>query len=255
MFDLLPAEHDTFNADAIASRLNDRFSETASLPNLAHLIGVTLQVAKNVTGKGKSGGLQPQHHWLFELAGRVKGALPQELRDQVALSSSLAPLALLLVDAIDAQGDLPKKGRLDWTDEDAVLLEFDEIWTKRKFPKGSPFMDEAIDFALRTPLPIPGNKHFVRVLSVAYHLQTRQPELPILIPVNPEIARKLGTTAVTLGTAISKALREGYLQIVDGHFDIKAGKARSFRFNFDHPMIEAVRRQAHQRGAPSPAEG
>lgn len=221
---------------ATTNTLLERFPTIAS-DRLTSLVGITVQVARMVLGSA-DGKRMAQHLWLFELAGRLKGGLPPGLRSDETIGGKLAPLALLFVDTIEALGALPgKKQRIQWDDEQAVVLEFEEIWYKRRFAKGSPFLDEAVTFAKENPLELSGNQYFVLLLNVAYYLQARQPGLPILLPVSASLASKLETTPVTLGTAISKALREGYLEIVDGNFDLKAGKARSFKFNMDHPAL------------------
>lgn len=237
----VPSDESTEELNQALEKLDSSFgSSLGQTPEARHLIGVTLQVAKLALGKVPGTKKLPQHQWLFELAGRIKGALPRSDRDQADLSTRLAPLALLYVDALESLGafkDL-KTSRLAWDDKDAVQLEFEEIWTKRKFAKGSPYLEEAAEFALNTPLPLTGNIHFIRVLSVAYYLQTKQPDLPILLPISAKLAGLLHTTPVTLGTAVTKAIREGYLEVADGHFDLKAGKARSFKFNFEHPIVK-----------------
>jgi len=218
------------------SALQSRFPSIPS-DRLPHLVGITIQVAVLVM-TGKENKRLPQHLWLFELAGRLKGGLPVSLRSDGEIGQRLAPLALLLVDAIEAFGALPsKKRRIEWDDEEAVMLEFEEIWCKRRFAKGSPYLDEAVSFAEENPLRLSGNQYYVLLVNVAYYLQARQPGIPILLPVSASLASKLQTTPVTLGTAISKAVREGVLEIVDSNYDIKAGKARSFKVNFDHPLL------------------
>lgn len=210
------------------------------IDNLPHLVAITTQVAKLILGTPETKRM-PQHLWLFELAGRLKGALPDDLRGNADVGTRLAPLALLLVEVLQDTNGLPgrmKKPRIRWDDPEAIMLEFEEIWYKRKFPKGSPYLEEAAAFAARNPLQLQGNTYFVRLLNVAYYLQSKQPGLPILLPISDQLARLLHTTPVTLGTAIGKAVREGYLEIVDATYSVKSGKARSFKVNMGHPAFK-----------------
>lgn len=207
---------------------------------LRHLVSITFGVAKLIL-EPRDGKKMPQHLWLFELAGRLKGGVPEGLRSEGEIGERLSPLALVLVDLLDGRKAIPisKSRRIEWSDPEAVMLEFEEIWYKRKFAKGSPYVDEAVDFAAGNPLGLEGNPHYIKLLNVAYYLQTKQPGLPILLPISAPLASKLGTTPVTLGTAIAKAIREGILEVVDATFDIKSGKARSFRMNMTHPLLKA----------------
>jgi hypothetical protein len=180
---------------------------------------------------------RPQYLWLFFLAGRLKRFFSTEDQADEKVALALSPFAWVFADLLRANALTSSKNRIDWDDDEAVEIEWLNAWANRKLPVGTSALQEAFEIALQNPLQLSGNRYFVTIVNMGYALQQANGDFPFILPVNRKVADLVGTTVTTISASISKAIRDGLFIVNDSKFSPSAGKARTFRFNYEHPLI------------------
>ncbi len=180
----------------------------------------------------------PEYRWMFVFAGWLKG------RGGQADDECLRDFAEEVLERLGPTGE-----HLDWSDFDAVKLEFKKAWKTRKFVANSQFFEKAVAESVGNPLRLgpPLNGWVVRVVNLGSCLQALQPGLPFMIPVNEDVARQLGTSIRTLSLALAEAIELGFLR-VEEEATVKGKRrlARRLTFNHEHPDLQP--RQTEPRG-------
>ena len=221
------------NEDHTLNKVGTKANLLSNIPKLGNypvdqMLNCAEQVLTDIQpGKRK----KPQHLWLFFLAGRLQGLVSEQDRKRDEVILDLAPFAWALACLLRANGFTQGKNRIDWDDYDAVEMEFIQAWTQRKLPVNSDALQVAYDVAKSNPLNISGNKYFALVVNMGYTLQRINPEFPFLLPVNNRVATLLGTTVPTVGSAVAKAIRDGYFIVENSKYSASTKRARRFIFN------------------------
>lgn len=184
---------------------------------------------------------RPQYLWLFYLAGRLKSFFAAEEQGNEERALELSPFAWVFADLLRAHNLVGRKDRTDWSDSEAVEIEWLNAWANRKLVVGSSALSDAYEAAAMNPLKLKGNRYFLIIVNMGYLLQRQNDTFPFILPVNATVARMLSTTVPTISAAVAKAIRDNFFIIVEGKFSASARKARLFRFNFDHPTIQCQR--------------
>lgn len=240
--------NDAIDVAASLAALIGQYPEVEHVPKTESLLMAAVGAADSTDVILATTKERPQADWLFDLAGRLKAILldGDNAAAVAEMGVALAPFAVVYADRLILSKKVTGiKDRIDWFDADAVLIEFEEVWRKRLFPKGSQLLENAAEYSTANPLELTGNRHFVRVLNVAYFLQRSQPNQPILLPISAKLADLIGVTPATLGTVVAKAIREGYLKVEDEKYSIQGGKARKLRV--DMRRIEQARQSQERR--------
>ena len=180
---------------------------------------------------------KPQFLWLFMLAGSLKGFLGVDDQKDEDFAFTLFPLVQVFTALLQLRGMLGSKNRIDWFDDEAVEIEWLQAWSARKLPSGSNAIEDAFEIAKANPLQLTGNRYLIVIINMGFALQTQNDPFPFILPVNSKVARTLGTTVPTVGSAISKAIRDGYFVVVEHGYSASTKRARLFRFNFNHPSL------------------
>jgi hypothetical protein len=181
----------------------------------------------------------PEWSWLFRLAGRLKGVFPGLRSSDKRIVPQLIPYAHEFARIMTARG-VSKGETIDWTDEDAVALEFERVWKQRKLPEGTNNFEIALAGSGENPLGLEGNKWVVRLVNLGFLLQQMQPDTPFLIPINEENAEKLKTSIVTLAAALNKAIAERYFLVRRRSQTTGIRRARQLQLNYTHAEIKAA---------------
>jgi len=179
-----------------------------------------------------------EYQWMFVFAGWAKG---RQVDDKM-----LQAFAMNVFIQLEPKGEF-----LDWSDPDAVRLEFKKACEARKFPLGTDNFGRAVAESLENPLKLepPLNGWIIRVANLAYCLQRLQPGLPFLIPVSVECAEQLGTSIRTLSLALNEAIRLGYVQ-VEEEATVKGSRrlARRLTFNPAHAPQRGLKTKRYDAG-------
>jgi|GEM_PF-3189456 len=181
----------------------------------------------------------PEHQWLFTFAGWLKGG---GMRGKDGEATAADHYECLRFFAREVQRRMHPSGKvLRWNDFEAVTLEFDKAWEKRKFPEASVFFYDAVLYSQENLLELQGlNGWVVRMVNLAFLLQEEQPGLPFLIPVNVETADMLNTSIRTLSLALARAVELDFVR-VEEEAKMKGSRrfARRLTFNYEHPGVVA----------------
>jgi hypothetical protein len=178
----------------------------------------------------------PPFQCLFDLVGlirgRYRGAVVKPEEGAEATWHIAWDLARMMGESPSGYWDFTR-----WRDSDAVKLEYLEAWRARREVMNSPNLGIAIDISqvLECFGELKGDNYWVwRVTMVGLILQELQPHRPFFIPVNEEVAKRLGTSIRTLSLAINRALEWEYLLVVEqANLNPKRRRARKLKFNYE----------------------
>lgn len=189
----------------------------------------------------------PEYRWLFLLVGYLRGNRVGLGPKEVPPVESVAPAALEFARRMherrSGRGEHGPGEYIDWSDDGAVLLEFEAAWRKRKHVLGTDYFERAIELSKENPLGLASsiNPWVRRVANMGFILQELQPGLPFLIPVSEATARKLGTSLRTLSLAVNGAIAQKFLRVEGKATETNGGRfARRLRFNPRHARVRFV---------------
>jgi len=118
------------------------------------------------------------------------------------------------------------QGELGGDREDFIAL-----WLTMRWRPGEDPLVTAYDDAIRQPLQIqgPSSRIYRQILSIAYHLQLRQPKRYIMLP-QERIAKLLNVSQKIVSDYVRHATSKGLLRVVSSH-NFTARQARRYFFN------------------------
>ncbi len=173
----------------------------------------------------------PEYRWLFLLVGYLRGNRVGTLPKDAPPVESAGAAALEFARRVHAMRKGPVD-YIDWSDDGAVLLEFEAAWRKRKHVLGTDYLERAIELSKQNPLGLPPsiNPWVRRIANMGFVLQELQPDLPFLIPVSEATAKKLGTSLRTLSLAVNGAIAAKFLRVEGKAPEGTVGETNGGRF-------------------------
>ena len=230
-----------FDVRAIAAAIGQR-TKWRSQIDLSSAIRETIDVITSAKPKRDQERV-PSNHYLFAVARRLKAQLPIDQRSEDE-AAKLAPLALFVADVLTDRGLCfsmdPSDEWINWQSDEEVTIAWETAWCKAKFAEGETLLSQAFLLADRNPILVKGIEGRYRTLiNVAYHLQTMHSDQSIVLPVNEAFAAQLGVSKVCVGQFIERALRQGWLHLVNAEYSRAKQQARTFRFNYEK-MAESL---------------
>jgi hypothetical protein len=127
-------------------------------------------------------------------------------------------------------------------DPETFWLSFYDVWDRILKPEGDDPLAMAAGEADRTPYtPSPCvSPIYAKFASIAWHLALIRGEEPIFLP-QARLAELLDTSQRTVSTIISIARKHRLIEVVDGTYDSRTGKAMTYRWiGGDAPPAEAA---------------
>jgi hypothetical protein len=214
--------------DPLMARLQARYPDRTE-KELRAIVAAATSLAEEIS---RAEGM-PEFRYLFNLARRIKAAVRPRQRGE-DFAAFFAPAALVFRDELDRLGALPDKlARIDWHDDEQVLLTFEDAWVRAKFAEGEDILAEAALLAGEQPVRVrgePEGSKLTRLVGIAYHLQQKQEGAPILLPVR-RIATVLGVSPDYASMLIRKVVRLGLIKDLEPGTRPQPGKAKRYVFN------------------------
>jgi hypothetical protein len=189
----------------------------------------------------------PEYQWMFILVGYVKGhrvgyGVGARAGDFFELAQAFGREVVCRLTSSFAEKVV------DWSDEGAVCLEFERAWASRQHVKDSGFFQKAVDISLEEPLDLGPkvNPWVRRLVNAGFVLQELKPDVPFLLPINPDTAQLFGTTMRTLSLALQKAIGLGLIRVEQEARNNGTRYARRLAFNYEHPVVAARLEKARE---------
>jgi hypothetical protein len=197
----------------------------------AVIINVVWEVALAMDPGGPRRGRKYEMWLCFELARTFLSLAAPDHRGESGIAFYL-PFVCVFRDALERLGKLPDREfwRVDWHDWAAVQLAFEDAWMAVRYPKGEGLLKGAASYARGAAGGWPGIelRELRLLLHYASFLQRHRGKEPIFLSYgSAEAALELNKGAA--GILIKKAVRLGYLEVVDASYSWKDRKGKSYR--------------------------